>query len=98
MAKNKQIAVPAAKQASARSLSRKKARLIAGARRVRVKFADAMRFLGLDETKLAGKFNGLVDRLSRRRSRSEKLLLEVLKECCKLLESTCRVTSARRLG
>ncbi len=54
---------------------------------MRVKLGDAMRSCGLDETKLADKFDSLVDRLSKKTSRSDKLLLEVLKECCKLLEA-----------
>lgn len=46
--------------------------------------ADAMRELGLDESKLAGKFDRLVNRVDK--PKKEKLLLEVLRECGKLLE------------
>jgi hypothetical protein len=100
MSKQKQLRVVAGKRPPARlraiapygaqarrGRARRKARLLAGARRVRVKLGDAMRSCGLDETKLADKFDSLVDRLSKKTSRSDKLLLEVLKECCKLLEA-----------
>jgi hypothetical protein len=55
----------------------------------RVKIGEAMRVLGLDESKLAGKFDRLLDRLeeNHRPRASEKLLLEVLRECGKLLEA-----------
>jgi len=55
----------------------------------RVKIGEAMRVLGLDESKLAGKFDRLIDRLeaNHRPRASEKLLLEVLRECGKLLEA-----------
>jgi hypothetical protein len=55
----------------------------------RVKIGEAMRVLGLDESKLAGKFDRLLDRLEEkeRPRASEKLLLEVLRECGKLLEA-----------
>jgi hypothetical protein len=88
MPKRKQLRVVAGKRSPARRAeARQKTRLLAGARRVRVKLGDAMRSRGLDETKLADKFDHLVDRLSGKKSRSDKLLLEVLKECCKLLEA-----------
>jgi hypothetical protein len=57
-----------------------------GARRV--KLPDAMRAQGLDEPKIAGKFDGMIERLSKDKataSTADKMLLEVLKECGKLL-------------
>ncbi len=50
----------------------------------RVKMGDAMRGLGLDELKLAETFSSLLDRVDK--PKKEKMLLEVLRECGKLLE------------
>jgi len=44
-----------------------------------------MRMLGLDEPRLARLFRGLLSRLNK--PRSEKLLLEAIKETCRLLEA-----------
>ena len=57
-----------------------------GARRV--KLPDAMRAQGLDEPKIARKFNRMIGRLNKedaKASTADKMLLEVLKECGKLL-------------
>jgi hypothetical protein len=54
----------------------------------RIKLPDAMRAQGLDEPKIAGKFGGMIERLSGRKPKArptDKMLLEVLKECGKLL-------------
>lgn len=50
-----------------------------------MKMPDAMRFVGLDEHRLASKFKRLVSRLGK--SKNEKLELETLKECGKLLDA-----------
>jgi hypothetical protein len=54
----------------------------------RIKLPDAMRAQGLDEPKIARKFNRMIGRLSKTdatASTADKMLLEVLKECGKLL-------------
>jgi hypothetical protein len=60
--------------------------------RPRMKLADAMRSVGLDETKLAEKLDRMVDRLDR--GKHEKLLLEALKECLKHIEEAASRGSA----
>jgi hypothetical protein len=52
---------------------------------LRVKIGDAMRSLGLDEPRLARLFRSLLRRLNK--PKSEKLLLEAVKETCRLLEA-----------
>ena len=52
---------------------------------LRVKIGDAMRSLGLDEPRLARLLRGLLRRLNK--PKSEKLLLEAVKEMCRLLEA-----------
>ncbi len=51
----------------------------------RIKIGDAMRLQGLDEPRLARLFRGLLSRLNK--PRSEKLLLDAIKETCRLLEA-----------
>ena len=69
--------------------------------RPRVSLRQAMRSQGLDEHKVARVFNRQVNRLQRRAkpkkglpSAQEKLLLEVLKECAKILEPAPRANAA----
>ena len=59
-----------------------------------MKIGDAMRAIGLDEPRLARLFRALLGRLNK--PRSEKLLLEAIKESCRLLEAypPSRPTSA----
>jgi hypothetical protein len=52
---------------------------------LRMKIGDAMRAIGLDEPRLARLFRALLGRLNK--PRSEKLLLEAIKESCRLLEA-----------
>jgi hypothetical protein len=52
---------------------------------LRIKIGDAMRSLGLDEPRLARLFRSLLRRLNK--PKSEKLLLEAVKETCRLLEA-----------
>lgn len=61
--------------------------------RPRMSLRQAMRAQGLDEHKIAKAFNRQVNRLQRRAKKKkelppaqEKLLLEVLKECAKIME------------
>lgn len=76
---------------SRKSASRKAGR-VAQEARPHMKLADAMRSVGLDETKLAEKLDGMVDRLDK--PRHEKLLLEALKECVKHIEGPASRGSA----
>ena len=63
---------------------------------------NAMRAQGLDEHKIARAFNRQVNRLQRRGkakkrlpAAQEKLLLEVLKECAKIMEPSPRASAAQ---
>src|SRR6185437_16029888 len=70
--------------------------------RPRMSLRQAMRAQGLDEHKVARVFNRQVNRLQRRAKpkkglpmAQEKLLLEVLKECAKILEPASRANAAQ---
>jgi len=84
----KSAAAPAkAGAAPAKPVPAKAAAAPAGGAR-RIKLPDAMRAQGLDEPKIARKFNRMIGRLSKAdatASTADKMLLEVLKECGKLL-------------
>ncbi len=70
--------------------------------RPRMSLRQAMRAQGLDEHKIARVFNRQVNRLQRRAkpkkglpAAQEKLLLEVLKECAKIMEPSSRASAAQ---